>query len=130
ADQRTDAGGVGPPLQRPLEVVRHQSIFRVARDEEIQDPCAGEAREVPQLRAVPAVPWVATEGGCRSRQVSRAHDRRSFFYECEIGDRVLAKLDVIGSRLQSDRKSTRLNSSHVEISYAVFCLKKKKKKHK
>src|SRR6266496_5628124 len=29
-----------------------------------------------------------------------------------------------------DRKSTRLNSSHVEISYAVFCLKKKKKKEK
>src|SRR5690349_23411060 len=28
----------------------------------------------------------------------------------------------------TDRKSTRLNSSHVEISYAVFCLKKKKKK--
>src|SRR5204862_6995996 len=27
---------------------------------------------------------------------------------------------------QRDRKSTRLNSSHVEISYAVFCLKKKK----
>src|SRR5438874_13135134 len=30
----------------------------------------------------------------------------------------------------TDRKSTRLNSSHVEISYAVFCLKKKKKKNK
>src|SRR5207302_6437787 len=30
--------------------------------------------------------------------------------------------------LQRDRKSTRLNSSHVKISYAVFCLKKKKKK--
>src|SRR5690349_20046315 len=29
-----------------------------------------------------------------------------------------------------DRKSTRLNSSHVEISYAVFCLKKKKQKKK
>src|SRR5437868_10410606 len=29
---------------------------------------------------------------------------------------------------QADRKSTRLNSSHVSISYAVFCLKKKKKK--
>src|SRR3712207_7345062 len=29
-----------------------------------------------------------------------------------------------------DRKSTRLNSSHANISYAVFCLKKKKKKHK
>src|SRR5690349_22881102 len=30
----------------------------------------------------------------------------------------------------ADRKSTRLNSSHVEISYAVFCLKKKNKKYK
>src|SRR5207249_10083894 len=30
----------------------------------------------------------------------------------------------------ADRKSTRLNSSHVSISYAVFCLKKKKKKNK
>src|SRR3712207_7230068 len=28
-----------------------------------------------------------------------------------------------------DRKSTRLNSSHANISYAVFCLKKKNKKH-
>src|SRR3989442_2895058 len=30
------------------------------------------------------------------------------------------------ARRQEDRKSTRLNSSHVRISYAVFCLKKKK----
>src|SRR5690349_22079165 len=30
-----------------------------------------------------------------------------------------------GRRRRQDRKSTRLNSSHVEISYAVFCLKKK-----
>src|SRR3712207_8134628 len=35
-----------------------------------------------------------------------------------------AKVDL------KDRKSTRLNSSHANISYAVFCLKKKKKKHK
>src|SRR5690606_39858920 len=33
-------------------------------------------------------------------------------------------VDVVGRAL--DRKSTRLNSSHVKISYAVFCLKKKK----
>src|SRR2546430_6105746 len=31
-----------------------------------------------------------------------------------------------GVRLRADRKSTRLNSSHSQISYAVFCLKKKK----
>src|SRR5207249_10314743 len=34
-------------------------------------------------------------------------------------------LVVVGTR-KGDRKSTRLNSSHVSISYAVFCLKKKK----
>src|SRR5699024_11860874 len=35
-----------------------------------------------------------------------------------------------GNQLIEDRKSTRLNSSHVSISYAVFCLKKKKKKQR
>src|SRR5437667_2729886 len=34
------------------------------------------------------------------------------------------------ARSSRDRKSTRLNSSHITISYAVFCLKKKKKKQK
>src|SRR5690606_37998817 len=33
--------------------------------------------------------------------------------------------DEVGITVKSDRKSTRLNSSHVKISYAVFCLKKK-----
>src|SRR5437588_4050497 len=38
---------------------------------------------------------------------------------------------VVDERGQvGDRKSTRLNSSHTVISYAVFCLKKKKKKNK
>src|SRR2546421_11204724 len=36
-------------------------------------------------------------------------------------------LTVAGVRIHGDRKSTRLNSSHDQISYAVFCLKKKKK---
>src|SRR5690349_24195039 len=39
-----------------------------------------------------------------------------------------AALDAMGVKVWADRKSTRLNSSHVEISYAVFCLKKKKQK--
>src|SRR2546430_4991557 len=33
------------------------------------------------------------------------------------------------AKMRRDRKSTRLNSSHSQISYAVFCLKKKKKSH-
>src|SRR3712207_7672579 len=40
-----------------------------------------------------------------------------------LGARVAVPLD-----LAPDRKSTRLNSSHANISYAVFCLKKKKNK--
>src|SRR2546427_6099999 len=36
----------------------------------------------------------------------------------------------LGASPEIDRKSTRLNSSHSQISYAVFCLKKKKKKQR
>src|SRR5690349_24362835 len=46
---------------------------------------------------------------------------------CSGGCRPTSPPTTLRSR---DRKSTRLNSSHVEISYAVFCLKKKKKKKK
>src|SRR5256885_5793036 len=38
--------------------------------------------------------------------------------------------DRLGEQQQGDRKSTRLNSSHLVISYAVFCLKKKNKINK
>src|SRR5688572_32304203 len=41
--------------------------------------------------------------------------------QCDVGARRAA-------RRRKDRKSTRLNSSHSQISYAVFCLKKKKNK--
>src|SRR6267378_6677463 len=44
----------------------------------------------------------------------------------EVAGRAFA--NSFGGIVGQDRKSTRLNSSHVEISYAVFCLKKKKKK--
>src|SRR2546427_8253235 len=40
------------------------------------------------------------------------------------------KLRNVQRLIASDRKSTRLNSSHSQISYAVFCLKKKKKQTK
>src|SRR5690625_6661507 len=36
--------------------------------------------------------------------------------------------DTMVDKVETDRKSTRLNSSHVAISYAVFCLKKKKQR--
>src|SRR5438874_9099010 len=43
-------------------------------------------------------------------------------WKVELSQRTIAA----GTVTMVDRKSTRLNSSHVEISYAVFCLKKKK----
>src|SRR2546430_4682055 len=39
----------------------------------------------------------------------------------------MVRMSVRQDNLTRDRKSTRLNSSHSQISYAVFCLKKKKK---
>src|SRR3989442_7715600 len=48
--------------------------------------------------------------------IERSRDDVCPFFEAETDE-----------RLHQDRKSTRLNSSHVRISYAVFCLKKKNK---
>src|SRR5258708_26768158 len=54
------------------------------------------------------------------RQFTRGEEGERRMLEMEL--RVLADVGLLG-----DRKSTRLNSSHQIISYAVFCLKKKKK---
>src|SRR3712207_9301798 len=43
-----------------------------------------------------------------------------------VGSEPAVILDITGMENYADRKSTRLNSSHANISYAVFCLKKKK----
>src|SRR5205814_9964346 len=47
----------------------------------------------------------------------------------ERGLRAVGAADYDGDGKEEDRKSTRLNSSHLGISYAVFCLKKKKQRH-
>src|SRR3712207_8673482 len=57
-------------------------------------------------------------------------DRELASYIQEVGDRIIeaareASRNNVGPKAHLDRKSTRLNSSHANISYAVFCLKKK-----
>src|SRR2546430_8926706 len=57
---------------------------------------------------------------------------RSFYQRGCVGCHRMEAFDreadaLSNARQQIDRKSTRLNSSHSQISYAVFCLKKKKK---
>src|SRR5690625_6494013 len=63
--------------------------------------------------------------------------QEAFLFSTTIRDNIAfgnphaTKEQVIeAAKSAQDRKSTRLNSSHVAISYAVFCLKKKKKKKK
>src|SRR3712207_8132911 len=46
--------------------------------------------------------------------------------EAELVDRLGRRLHGVADHARRDRKSTRLNSSHANISYAVFCLKKNK----
>src|SRR2546426_6355352 len=66
-------------------------------------------------------------GGRRARRARPAQLRARHRREdrVERGDGGLPS----GVSAGRDRKSTRLNSSHLVISYAVFCLKKKKKEH-
>src|SRR5204863_3716684 len=75
--------------------------------------------------ADPTAPTVPADFGASTLYVCVA---RNVLQALPVGDQgalIKAYRTVNGRR---DRKSTRLNSSHVEISYAVFCLKKKKKK--
>src|SRR5256885_11826026 len=67
-----------------------------------------------------------TTNGIWVREISAERARNEPIYE-KIAGRVAAE-DITVDRkvLVPDRKSTRLNSSHLVISYAVFCLKKKK----
>src|SRR5215203_7362529 len=51
-------------------------------------------------------------------------------YTLSPASRTLTRCSSATAARCRDRKSTRLNSSHANISYAVFCLKKKKKKDK
>src|SRR2546430_10817385 len=67
-------------------------------------------RQNAQLKSIPII-IITTEGAEEDRERGLALGANAY----------------ISKPIQSDRKSTRLNSSHSQISYAVFCLKKKKK---
>src|SRR5204863_2912908 len=90
--------------------------------------------EIYTLSLHDALPISAARPDCRS--MWHQHDNRAWSHPlpvlCRVG-RLAFYPSHQGGRTDpgdhADRKSTRLNSSHVEISYAVFCLKKKKKKY-
>src|SRR5207253_5840414 len=95
----------------------HPHSFPTRRSSDLHWPCRRACRK--SVVCVPAV-WCATD---RYRD-DRLCDRDD--YGRGGGRQLAAGVARIAARPERDRKSTRLNSSHVAISYAVFCLKKKK----
>src|SRR5215469_5538185 len=91
-------------------------------------------RSARHLLSLPA--WLGMRPVCQPSQASSGSPRRRRHRRTPCSLSLPLRPVPMRQRLQynaanplgQDRKSTRLNSSHVEISYAVFCLKKKKKK--
>src|SRR5690554_3989941 len=57
-------------------------------------------------------------------EITKLNDNKYVKLFMEVGDQLLTGIRRNSNYEFTDRKSTRLNSSHVRISYAVFCLKK------
>src|SRR3712207_7658061 len=103
--------------------------------------CTARKRPVPRKRAMPSANWPTASGLSRSKLVnprlrprgtsSRGVSATACPLAPVVGQQVVE--DVVDADrpdqpavvVDQDRKSTRLNSSHANISYAVFCLKKK-----
>src|SRR5689334_23787679 len=93
-------------------------------------------RRPPRSTLFPYTTLFRSGGGLSTAAVFAEADRLGLGREPEELDDLAATLRVVAGAGASplayaeDRKSTRLNSSHSSISYAVFCLKKKKKQTK
>src|SRR5438105_12800244 len=86
----------------------------------------------PRSTLFPYTTLFRSRGGSRAADRSGAFRARSSVRGCRRGQTAVRRrrADARGPQIAPprDRKSTRLNSSHEWISYAVFCLKKKNKK--
>src|SRR5207249_8394387 len=98
-----------PPTLTPSP---YTTLFRSPGDERAERDHL-TVREVRELR-----------GAVDQRQADRRH--RDDQAEPRAVEQRARQAVPVGDEHAVDRKSTRLNSSHVSISYAVFCLKKKK----
>src|SRR3989449_11428877 len=112
-------------IEHRLSVSLLEGLLRQLAAEELRDVAGNSVRRSPH-------PWVVgmASPGERARRRLAAQPSRPAA-ETGVGLGGLVELDqqLLGplrNGLVRDRKSTRLNSSHGYISYAVFCLKKKK----
>src|SRR5688500_19852022 len=99
------------------------------KDRPVIPETAGGRSDLQRTPRIPGGNQVGREGGDVPR-FAGAELRRGLWLD-QVVDPGAAAADLrFGGREQfQDRKSTRLNSSHLVISYAVFCLKKKTKTH-
>src|SRR5256885_4043303 len=89
----------------------YTTLFRSLLEPPLRKLSAGVGRNELAAIGVQVMDTLRMMGG----KVDEKRLRTIFFRDCRVQGK--------------DRKSTRLNSSHLVISYAVFCLKKKKKRH-
>src|SRR5436190_18253460 len=97
------------PLPPRSTLFPYTTLFRSRRDDGERSKASFDLSALEGQEARP-VEWL--EGRPDTRR-----DRRRRAFDLDPAER------------EQDRKSTRLNSSHTVISYAVFCLKKKKQRH-
>src|SRR2546426_7219592 len=104
----------------------HEQIVPASRQELVRQ--RDKARH-----AVPQLPLhrarIGTLGRLRGRRGTTARGNPPDIEIHELAEPLSQWPRAVVPRRPRDRKSTRLNSSHLVISYAVFCLKKKKKKN-
>src|SRR2546430_13424045 len=89
------------------------------------EPCSTHGRTPPCTEAIKAARVKSVVVG--ATDLNPKHRGKAFKILKRAGIAVTTLSDLARWAEAADRKSTRLNSSHSQISYAVFCLKKKKK---
>src|SRR5207249_8838855 len=126
--------GAGALRRRPPILIRHgqelERGLRALATADVQLPDLGLPAGGSELQiALAAVDLPEQIGAARDPAAIVDREGGAALEQSADGHLVVGDHRLALARLRDrDRKSTRLNSSHVSISYAVFCLKKKKKK--
>src|SRR5690554_7181672 len=111
------------PDQKSLNPVVVFSDDAEGRGQVFQRPATGSPPQINDRQRSAADVRHAADNGIELGQ-QRQSRALQYFLDLEHIDAI--QLPPVQAKQQQDRKSTRLNSSHVRSSYAVFCLKKKR----
>src|SRR5215469_4863386 len=121
--------GVGKAIAQKIDDIDRTGTCKYLEELRAKfPPTILELIRVPSVGTKTAIALYHELGVTSIAELRQAVDDGSISKLPRLGPKSIENLKASLARLADrDRKSTRLNSSHVEISYAVFCLKKKKK---